>query len=56
MHSTLLLYSYKKLLTVQKGLRKIESGSRYRDEIPVFLIFAMDVQNKKSGISSLYLA
>ena len=27
-----------------------------RDEIPVFLIFDMVVQNKKSGISSLYLA
>ena len=30
--------------------------ARYRDKIPVFLIFDMVVQNKKSGISSLYLA
>ena len=29
------------------------SKVRYRDEIPAFLILAMHVQNKKSGILSL---
>ena len=38
-----------------EGQTKTTLGLQY-DEIPVFLIFDMVVQNKKSGISSLYLA
>ena len=36
------------------SFKKLKNNTDY--EIPVFLIFDMVVQNKKSGISSLYLA
>ena len=35
--------------------RAFTGWTRYRDEIPVFLIIDMVVNNYKSGISSLYL-
>ena len=37
-------------------LRVYQLSDIYKDEIPVFLILYMHVRNKKSEISSLYLA